>query len=100
MAQWVATEKGDEDENDLLPELPPLETEDEQYVIRTWIEHRLHHTYPEPGGYNDQDPYLMEDWHTLNLCYARVCAGQFMVPAFFHREGDRPTWTQSGLMDG
>lgn len=100
MMQWVAAEKSEEeDDSELMPELDALH-HDEDYVVRTWIEHKLHHTYPEPGGYNDQDPYLMEDWHTLNLCYVRVHAGQLTVPEFLARPGNLPLWTDSGLMDG
>ena len=91
-------EKGEEDD-DPLPELDPPWMDDD-YVIQTWVEHKIHHTYPDSGGYNDQDPYLMEDWHTMNLCYARVMAGLFTVPAFLVREADRPVWRESGLMDG
>lgn len=36
------------------------------YVIETWMEHRFHHRYPAPGGYDDQDDLLMRDWSTLN----------------------------------
>jgi hypothetical protein len=99
MVQWVATEKGEDDDDELLPELDALHY-NEDYVIRTWIEHKIHHTYPEPGGYNDQDPYLMSDWHTLNLCYVRVWAGQLTVPEFLAQPGNRTLWTDSGLMDG
>jgi len=38
------------------------------YVISTWQEHRLHDAYPEAGGYNDQDPGLVQhDWGVLNM---------------------------------
>lgn len=102
MVRWVKNEKGEDDEddeNELLPDLPAL-NHDAEYVIRTWIEHKLHHTYPEPGGYNDQDEYLMEDWHTMNLCYLRVSSGQLMIPEFFRTNTDVPNWRDSGLMDG
>ncbi len=46
------------------------------YVIRTWIEHKLHHIYPDAGGYNDQCKYLMEDWHTVNMYHIRVAKGE------------------------
>jgi hypothetical protein len=36
------------------------------YVTSTWIEHKLHHTYPTNGGYDDQDALLMDDWRTIN----------------------------------
>lgn len=100
MTRWVANEKGEDEDDDVLPDLSEL-NHDAEYVIRTWIEHKLHHTYPEPGGYNDQDEYLMDDWHTMNLCYLRVCAGQLMIPAFLQFDGaNRPNWRDSGLMDG
>lgn len=50
------------------------------YVIRTWLEHKYHHTYPESGSYNDQDAYLMKDWHTMNVYYSRVSHGDFAAP--------------------
>ena len=30
------------------------------------MEHKLHHTYPAPGGYDDQDDLLMKDWAVIN----------------------------------
>jgi hypothetical protein len=50
---------------------------DVDYVIRTWLEHKIHHLYPDPGGYNDQDAYLMLDWHTMNVYYTRVMNDDF-----------------------
>lgn len=50
------------------------------YVIRTWMEHRIHHTYPELGGYNDQDDHLMRDWHTMNIYYNRVAHNDLSAP--------------------
>lgn len=67
------SEKGEE--NGHVPSVPPPLHHDLDYVIETWLQHRTHHTYPEPGGYNDQDALLMEDWKTLNLWYIRVSRG-------------------------
>lgn len=53
---------------------------DIDYVAQTWLEHKLHHLYPEAGGYNDQCPYLMKDWHTFNLYYSRVAHGDLNAP--------------------
>lgn len=36
------------------------------YVIHTWLDHRIGGAYPAPGGYDAQDAQLMDDWHTLN----------------------------------
>lgn len=75
MRSLLAAEKG-EDKSD-VPQEQSHFYHDVGYVIRTWLEHRLHHTYPEMGGYNDQDEYLMRDWHTLSLYYVRAEAGVF-----------------------
>lgn len=40
-------------------------------MFDTWLEHKNHHTYPEPGGYNDQDAQLMIDWQTINARFNR-----------------------------
>ena len=71
----VASENGD-DNNRELPEPPPLH-HDVDYVIDTWIERKNHHIYPEPGGYNDQDEYLMQDRRSMNLYHIRVHAGVY-----------------------
>jgi len=52
---------------------------DIDYVIRTWLEHKMHHTYPETGSYNDQDAWLIKDWHTMNVYFSRVWNGDFTV---------------------
>lgn len=62
-----------------VPDPPSKLFHERDYVMRTWLEHKLHHTYPDLGGYNDQDEYLMRDWHTMNLYYARVYAGEFVA---------------------
>lgn len=61
LAELNKPPKDDDDEDDEFAFYWP-----EWYVIDTWLEHKNHHTYPEPGGYNDQDAQLMEDWKTLN----------------------------------
>lgn len=71
----VAQDKGQELPDEPLPEPPPL-NHDINYVIATWLQHKIHHTYPRAGGYDDQDELLMEDWHTMNLFYSRVESGQ------------------------
>lgn len=75
MRRVIAADKGED--NDEIPNEPPFIFEDVDYVIRTWLEHRIHHTYPELGGYNDQDEWLMRDWHVMNVYYSRVAAGVF-----------------------
>jgi hypothetical protein len=68
------------DKNEELKDIPgeqPRFYHEVDYVMRTWLEHRLHHLYPEAGGYNDQDEYLMRDWHTLSMYYIRVYHGEF-----------------------
>ncbi len=42
------------------------------YVAHTWLEHRNRGTYPESGGYNDQDSQLMEDWHMFDMRYLHI----------------------------
>ena len=50
------------------------------YVIETWLEHKLHHTYPAPGGYDDQDALLMQDWSTVNR-RVNYYVGLYKTPA-------------------
>lgn len=69
----VSAEKGEPD--DAVPPRPDDLENDADYVMETWLQHRIHHTYPEPGGYNDQDETLMRDWKTMNLWHLRVSAG-------------------------
>lgn len=75
MKQVIAQEKGESPPDEILPEPPPLH-HDVDYVIATWLQHKIHHTYPRAGGYDDQDELLMQDWHTMNLFYSRVESGQ------------------------
>lgn len=76
MSDLVSIDKMEETERE-IPPLPPELFHDADYAIRTWLEHRLHHTYPDIGGYNDQCAYLMRDWHSLNIYYLRVYRGEF-----------------------
>ena len=40
------------------------------YVITTWNEHRQHNNLPRAGGWNDQDPRLVEhDWRVIGERY-------------------------------
>lgn len=75
MKQIIAMEKGEESKD--IPDEPPPFRHEIDYVIRTWLEHKLHHTYPDIGGYNDQDSDLMDDWHIMNVYYARVSMDVF-----------------------
>lgn len=77
MRMLVKAEKG-EDSGDIPDEQPPV-AHDIDYVIRTWMEHHIHHTYPRAGGYDDQDADLMDDWHILSMYYVRVERGIFTV---------------------
>lgn len=72
MRHLVALEKGED--NGELSEPAPLHCDSER-VINTWMQHKIHHTYPRAGGYDDQDEYLMRDWQTMNLYYTRAQAG-------------------------
>lgn len=74
MIDLVSIDKLEDKEREVPPTPGALYYEAE-YVIRTWLEHRLHHTYPESGGYNDQCEFLMRDWHAMNVYYSRVYAG-------------------------
>lgn len=75
MEDVVRADKGEEIGYTARP--APHLYHEREYVIRTWLEHKLHHNYPESGSYNDQDAYLMLDWHTMNLYYTRVSHGDF-----------------------
>jgi hypothetical protein len=75
MRDVVRFEKGEDDGE--IPPPPSKLFHERDYVMRTWLEHKIHHTYPDRGGYNDQDEYLMRDWHTMNVYYMRVHAGEF-----------------------
>lgn len=70
MQRLIAAEKG-EPLKDALDD-PSKINHEVNYVIRTWLDHRKHGTYPRLGGYDEQDPDLMLDWHTLNLYHVRV----------------------------
>lgn len=72
MRHLIALEKG-EDPATLTP--PSPFHHDTGFVISTWMQHKIHHTYPRAGGYEDQDELLMEDWQTMNLYYMRAQAG-------------------------
>jgi hypothetical protein len=39
------------------------------YVLNTWLDYKRHGLYPEPGGYNNQDMALMDDWGQITLRY-------------------------------
>jgi hypothetical protein len=90
MRNLIAAEKGEVEE---IPDEPPALHHDAHYAIRTWIERRLHHIYPEPGGLMDQDEELMADWDTLNIIYIRAGSGAFSAPPL---PEDAPDW--QGLM--
>lgn len=77
MRQLVAAEKGEDDPT--IPDEPTYLKSDVHYAIKTWFEHRLYHTYPSAGGYNDQDADLMDDWHVLNMYHIRVDKGVFSI---------------------
>lgn len=84
----IRVEKG-EDENDDVPDEPPPFQNEIDIVIRTWLEHKLHHTYPDVGGYLDQDSSLMDDWHIVNMYYSRVWHG-VTQPVLIPK--DAPSW--------
>lgn len=76
MERLIAAEKGEPIKDATFDDPTPLRHE-VNYVIRTWLNHHRHGTYPAPGGYDDQDSDLMEDWHTLNLIHLRVENGVY-----------------------
>ncbi len=61
------------------------------YVAATWQEHRLHHTYPQSDGYDNQDPSLMHDWGYLtsrfNWWFANLSALDGDDDALFDEPG-------------
>lgn len=73
MRRLVAAEKGEDDET--IPDEPPPLIGDAHHALATWMHFRLHHVYPDAGGYNDQDADLMDDWLTLNVWYIRLSIG-------------------------
>lgn len=38
-------------------------------MIRTWLDHKRHGIYPEPGGLNAQDAALIDDWSGIAARY-------------------------------
>jgi hypothetical protein len=70
MGRLIAAEKGEDYKGDL--DEPHKLLHEVNYVLRTWLDHRKHGTYPKLGGYDEQDLDLMQDWHTLNLYHVRV----------------------------
>jgi hypothetical protein len=70
MSNLIAVDKGETVPINL--DDPPQFHYEINYVIRTWFDHRKHGTYPKLGGYDCQCPFLMADWHTLNLYHTRV----------------------------
>lgn len=89
----IAQDRGETLPDEPLPEPPPIQTPDLDYVIATWLQHKIHHTYPKAGGYDDQDELLMEDWHTLNLFYARVESGQLSALYIPQVHDDARSWS-------
>lgn len=79
MKRLIAAEKGETDP--YIPGTQPPIYHDVDYVMRTWLEHKIHHTYPEPGGYNDQCEWLMRDWHVVNMYNIRVEHGESSILA-------------------
>jgi hypothetical protein len=92
----VASEDPDYKED--IPDAPPDIQGDASYTIRTWFMFRTHHVFPRAGGYDDQDPVLMDDWHILNLYYTRARNGVYSSVVLGH--ADAAAWRDSGLMDG
>lgn len=75
MKRVVAADKGETIEDELGE--PYKLAHEVTYVMHTWLDHRKHGGYPEAGGYNNQCPFLMADWHTMNLYHSRVEKGIF-----------------------
>lgn len=76
MRTLLRAESGKENNDEPPDEQPPFFHEAD-YVIRTWLEHRMHHTYPDDGGYNSQCSWLMRDWHILSMYYLRAEKGVY-----------------------
>lgn len=93
MQVLVRAEAGEE--NNTVPDEQPTFHHEIDYVIRTWLERKMHHTYPEPGGYNDQDAQLVEDWHTMNMYHIRVEKGVFTEVALPGIDS-APNWMDMG----
>lgn len=93
MRRLVAAEKGETDP--YVPDEQPPFFHDIDYIVRTWLEHKIHHTYPEPGGYNEQCEWLMRDWHVVNMYNVRVEHGEFSAPPI---PQNAPNW-QSMVTD-
>lgn len=91
MRRLIAAEKGETD--NAVPDVQPPFYHDIDYVLRTWLEHKIHHTYPEIGGYLDQCEFLMRDWHVVNMYNVRVEHGEFSAPPI---PQNAPDW--QGLM--
>ena len=90
MGRLVAAEKGKS--SDEIPNEPPPFYYDVSYIFRTWLNHRKHGTYPEAGAYNDQCPFLMEDWSNMTLWHIRVEMG---VMSSFSMPNNAPEWMSS-----
>lgn len=86
MQQLIRSEDGKT--SDDVPNAPPPFHYPVWYVIDTWLERRLHRIYPNEGGYNNQDAFLMDDWRTLNLYYLRVKAGVVSILHMPHAAHD------------
>jgi len=97
MRLWVASENP-EQQDEVLPE-PDVIQLPVWYVVQTWVMFKVHHIFPRAGGYDDQDELLMQDWHTLNLYYARVRTG-IVSSVFMGSRDNAVSWRDSGLMDG
>ena len=93
MMKLVNAEKG-EKIYDIPDEQPPLHYPID-YVLRTWLEHKYYHTYPEAGGYNDQCLFLMADWGTLTMYHIRVENGVF-TEIVLPDVSDAPSWLDMG----
>lgn len=76
MERLIAAEKGEPFKDAL--DMPSKLSHEVNYAIRTWLDHRKHGSYPKPGGYDRQCPFLMADWHTLSLYHSRVENGDYV----------------------
>jgi hypothetical protein len=70
MQTLIAAEKGEEIDVNLSD--PPQLHYEVNYIIKAWMNYRKHGRYPRAGSLDDQCPFLIEDFHTMNLYHTRV----------------------------
>lgn len=72
LERLAQSERGKKQPDEDIPDNPVYLHYPLEYVLRTWLDHRASGTYPEAGGYNQQDAQLMDDWAALNERYFEI----------------------------